>query len=83
VSKGSWEVDPVFEAFLERNFIPGEEIQRTQMVGHRQRIQLVQARHHIVVFDVCESADMQYELRSPSPGRQLIADPLDVPRCKP
>jgi len=53
------------------------------MVGDGQRIQFVEAGNNAVIFDICEPADVQYKLWSSSPGSELIADPFDVPICKP
>ena len=53
------------------------------MQNGRQRIEFVQAWHDSAIFDVCQAADVQDEVRTATIDGNLIAGALDVAICQP
>ena len=70
---------PILEAFRHGNVVPHQHFQGLQVVRHSKRVELVEARYYVVIFDVGKPANVQDEFGSPSPRRQLVADAFDVP----
>ena len=54
----------VAEKFVDRHFVPTENIEWIQVINDRQRIDFVQARDDAVIFDVGKAADVQDEFRA-------------------
>jgi hypothetical protein len=75
-------IDSVPEAFLNRNFKPSKQLQRIQMIKRRKRVELVQARHNISVFNVGQSADVHYEIGAAT-HQEFIARSLNITVCRP
>jgi hypothetical protein len=50
-----------------------------QMIDCRHRIKFVQAWNDIAIFNVCQAADVQYELWTASSRGDLVAGSLDIP----
>jgi hypothetical protein len=50
----------------ERGSIPTRNFQRIQMKNSRQRIQFVQAWHHLAILDIGQTADVQHKVRTPA-----------------
>jgi len=76
---GGREPHSILKAFLKGHLIPGKQIQRTQVISHCQRVELMQAWYYLMVFDVRQSADVQNEFRSPAAGRKFVADAFHIP----
>jgi len=74
-------IDSVPEAFLNRNFKPSKQLQRIQMIKRRKRVELVQARHNISVFNVGQSADVHYEIGAATHRSEFIARSLNITVC--
>ncbi|PYU04143.1 MAG: hypothetical protein DMG34_11165 [Acidobacteria bacterium] len=71
-------IDSVLEALLDRDIEPCEEFERIQVVNHSQRIEFVQARHDVPIFDVGQTADMQNEIGAAASRRELITGRLNI-----
>jgi hypothetical protein len=71
-------INSVLEALLDRNIEPSEELERIEVVDHSQRIEFVQARHDVPIFDVGQTADMQNEIGAAAARRKSIAGRLNI-----
>ena len=69
---------PILKTFPYRDVIPPKHFQRLQVVSDSKRVELMEAWYYVVILDVGKPADVQDEFGSSSPGRQLVADALDV-----
>src|SRR5712692_10559804 len=68
----------VMEMAVEGYVIPFADLIGVQVENDGQGVELVEARGHVPVLNVCQPADMNDKLGTPALAGQLITGPLDV-----